>query len=69
MVTYKYVIKKCIAESRESPLKKINADYIKKAALDIANFVYNLELKINSTYPKSNYPRIYPPKTGWLAIE
>ena len=38
----------------------INADYIKAAALDIANFIYNLELKINSKYPKSNYPEIYP---------
>jgi len=40
--------------------ENINADYIKTVALDIANFIYDLELEINSKYPKSNYPEIYP---------
>ena len=31
----------------------IKADYIKKAACDIADFIYSLELKINSISPKS----------------
>jgi hypothetical protein len=44
-------------------IKPINVDYITAIALDIANFVYNIELEINSKYPKSNYPEIYF-KTG-----
>ena len=46
----------------------INADYIKSAVIDIAKFIYNLDIKVISLYPKSDYPQFYIEKDSLLGV-